>query len=513
MEKWILWLLLEAATIMTVASLWFIWRGVVFRKKALEHQEENTLEASRSDAPSLPSLALSNAPVEQPYKAFAQELEQQANHAADHLISLRESNDLDQVTRVKIWGTLVKAERAIVLNGESNHPKPILNRFMASIIHTLEVIRSKKLTQHSLSQALQDIDDEFLQTSEMLISKEELIHNQRELHLELRRSIESAEKKLKKLSVKASELEHLKTELKKQRLQIDQLEKHECNNDKYAATQPPGEHETEQHYSSRHLHQLERLSKRQQAIIEHLQGQLKDSDHSHDDQQEQEAQHMALSRMERLSQESKSLIGQLQTELDNANLSINSLKQDISEKDKQLEAIDAQIKAADGGLLEEFQTLASNKRNTLEAMLDDFASIKKDEQGELKPFFHQEREVLNLEQVLKESETCVQLLAQELENNEAENNALRAQIESTRAQQEVSDHTEQSNSMAELSALREENHELAKQVRDMKEQLLNQVSDASTKALRNEYNKKSLELDRLQLAYSDLERKYLGTLR
>lgn len=510
MEKWILWLLLEAATIMTVASLWFIWRGVILRKKTLEHAPSNTLEAHQAET----SLSTSTTPLpsEQAYKAFAHELEQQANHAADYLIELRESNDLDQVTRIKLWGTLVKAERAIILNEKSNQPKPILNRFMASIINTLEVIKSKNLNQHSLSQALQDIDDEFLQASETLISKEELIHNQRELHLELHKSIDSAEQKLKKLNVKINELERLKHELSKQKQQINSLEKHLHNDDKFIATQPPQEHETQQHYSTRHLHQLERLSKRQQAIIEHLQAQLKDSDKNLD-QQHKQAEHIAISRMERLSQESKSLIGQLQAELDSANVDINSLKQDISEKDKQIEAINAQIKAADGNLMGEFQTLTSNKQDTLESLLDDFAALKAEDQDEASPFPQQEQEMRKLEQILKESETCVQLLAQELENAEAENTALRDKVNSALAQQQASGQPTKSRDMAELNALREENQDLVKQIRDMKEQFVSQVSGSNEKALRNEYNKKSLELDRLQLAYTDLERKYLATLR
>ena len=67
--------------------------------------------------------------------------------------------------------------------------------------------------------------------------------------------------------------------------------------------------------------------------------------------------------------------------------------------------------------------------------------------------------------------------------------------------------------LLELEALREEHRDLVGQIQHMKDSLLNQVSGSTEKTLRNEYNKKSLELYRLQLAYSDLERKYLGTLR
>ncbi|SBS31765.1 hypothetical protein MAQ5080_02060 [Marinomonas aquimarina] len=508
MEKGILWLLLEAATIMTVAALWFIWRGVVLYKKAPKKGHDGDTENTSSTSPAAAAAAADdNEPP--PFKALAQELEGQAHQTADILKSNRDSDDLDQITRLKLWGTLVKAERAILLNEESKRPKPILNRFMASIITSLEKVKSRNLSQHSLSKTLQDIDEEFVQASELLISKEELMYNQRELHQELHESIDHAKQKLNKLKVKENELERLKLELEKQRQQIHKLEHHDSHSAGPFASHTPQEQDTEPHYSTRHLYQLERLSKRQQAIIEHLQAQLKDSESELGQQQEQDAQQIALSRMERLSQESTSLITQLQTELDNANVDIDTLKQDISEQELQLKAMDAQIKAAEGGLLGEFQTLTSNKRDTLEALLDDFASIKPDDKEQVEPFSHQEKEVLNLEQILKESETCVQLLAQELESAEAENNSLRAQIE----QELKGKGRAQAQEMGELNALREENQDLVTEVRDLKDQIVNQVSESNEKTLRNEYNKKSLELDRLQLAYSDLERKYLGTLR
>lgn len=510
MEKGILWLLLEAATIMTFATLWFTWRAISLRKKA--HQNHKDLTPQPTNPPINPDEQVQDTP-EPPFKALAQFLERQANETADKLKELRTSDELDKVTRLKLWGTLAKAERAILLNERSEQPKPILNRFMASIISTLESVQSRELNQHSLTKSLQELDDEFIQISELLITKEELLANQHELHQELHKSIDRAELKLQKLNVKTIELERLKHDLQKQQQQIQKLENHAQSETKYASITAPQEHETQPHYSTRHLHQLERLSKRQQAIIEHLQAQLK-APSTQDDAQKQEAQQLALERMERLLRESKSLIGQLQAELDNANLSISSLKQDISEKDRLLEAMDEQITNNEGGLLEEFQTLTSNKRNTVEALLDDFAAIKPEDKEHVEPFSHQEKEVLNLEQVLKESETCVQLLAQELESAEAENTTLREQIERTVEESRKNNiHVSQPQKLAELKALREENRDLVKQIQHMKDKLLDQVSSSNEKKLRNEYNKKSLELDRLQLAYSDLERKYLGTLR
>ncbi|RUM51666.1 MAG: hypothetical protein DSY85_11440, partial [Marinomonas sp.] len=150
----------------------------------------------------------------------------------------------------------------------------------------------------------------------------------------------------------------------------------------------------------------------------------------------------------------------------------------------------------------------------LESILGGFANLNKDTPERAQSISEQEKEVLNLEQMLKESETCVQLLAQELESAETENVALRERIErQTKDKRNSTNAEDMPKELLELEALREEHRDLVGQIQHMKGSLLNQVSGSTEKTLRNEYNKKSLELDRLQLAYSDLERKYLGTLR
>ena len=517
MEKWILWVLLEAATVMAIASAWILWRTRKLSQKYNQPSEhaEQAPSTDHQDNSSNTDENAKSSEANPPFKAFAKVLEHQANEAADTLKNLRTSDDLDSVTRFKLWGTLVKAERAILLNDDTEKPQAILNRFMASIISTLESVKNRNLNKHSLTETLKETDAEFIQASELLISKEELVTNQRELHNELYKNIELAEQKLNKLKVKENELQRLRLELKSQQEQINKLEQHANHDQQFSQSSQHGEDKANQpqHHSTRHLHQLERLSKRQQAIIEHLQAQLKNSSSNKGEQQE-EAQQIALSRMERLTNESRSLIEQLQSELESTNLSITSLKQDIHDKDKQLQEIDEQLKSSDGGVLGEFQALSTNKRDALESILGGIADLNKDTQEHADSFSQQEKEVLNLEQMLKESETCVQLLAQELESAEAENIALREKIErSAKDKRNLTSPEDMPKELIELEALREEHRDLVAQIQHMKDKLLSQVSGSTEKSLRNEYNKKSLELDRLQLAYSDLERKYLGTLR
>ena len=137
MEKWVLWVLLEAATVMAIASLWILWRAKKLSKPSNDKQTDS-VESDASVSIEENTTLQANNSVEDdeqsPFKAFAKALELQANEAADILKSLRTSDDLETVTRFKLWGTLVKAERAILLNDETEKPQAILNRFMASII-------------------------------------------------------------------------------------------------------------------------------------------------------------------------------------------------------------------------------------------------------------------------------------------------------------------------------------------------------------------------------------------
>ncbi|MEP2618265.1 MAG: hypothetical protein ABJH25_09540, partial [Marinomonas sp.] len=120
----------------------------------------------------------------------------------------------------------------------------------------------------------------------------------------------------------------------------------------------------------------------------------------------------------------------------------------------------------------------------------------------------QDKDTKMLERLLQESETCVTLLAQELETAEEENNQLKEKVNAlatTSSGETPQEHKE-------LLEQREKNRTLVEQTTSLKNQLLNSKSSKDLQGLRVEYNKKSLECDRLQLAFADLEMKYLGTL-
>ncbi len=506
MEKWTVWILLEATTVFIATFLFLMWRIHALKRTPLtpSNQEEHIDKSTDT-----PSTNEDESEAISPYRLFASKLDAQANDTADRLAMLRDSDDLRAVTELKLWGTLVKAERAIVLNDASQNPQTILNRFMANIIQSLEVVQAKNLNKHTISKNLEDLDAEFIQASEILISKESLLENQKALHEQLRENIDRADKKLKKLGVKTIELERLIHELETLKSHIKTLE--QSNDQSFEITSPSkAEIEQHNHHAARHLHKLQRLSERQQAIIDQLQAQLVDNQTNPTEREE--VSHLALKRMERMAAESNSLIGQLQAELESANLSINSLKDEIHSKDTQLKELDEKIKAAEGnGALDGFLALHSDKQTTLESIIGNLSSIKNTSPESDSTLSKQEKEVKNLEHMLKESETCVQLLAQELDSAEKANENLREQVETKMREKALE--SDEANPLKELEKLRESNRDLVSKVSKIKESLLSQVSESAEKDLRNTYNKKSLELDRLQLAYSDLERKYLGTLR
>ena len=84
MDKWILLGLLEAATVMTVASLWLLWRAYKLRQQPPSADDSSELE--KPDALAESSIATTDADIpdeEHRYKQFALELEAQANQAVD----------------------------------------------------------------------------------------------------------------------------------------------------------------------------------------------------------------------------------------------------------------------------------------------------------------------------------------------------------------------------------------------------------------------------------------------
>jgi chromosome segregation ATPase len=241
-------------------------------------------------------------------------------------------------------------------------------------------------------------------------------------------------------------------------------------------------------------------------VIDQLKIEIEKASKNNNSQGAVEAQKVAIAKMSRMSEESQSLIAQLENELETSNLSIVSLRQDISAKDVRLAEMERQLNQSNETAIGNLQTLNANQKETLGSLRSDLDSALETMSSE--SLIEQDKDTKMLERLLQESETCVTLLAQELETAEDTNQELREKV----ANLTVDGGESTSSQSKPLIEQRERNKKLAQQTTELKEKLLDMATNKDFQALRVVYNKRSLECDRLQLAFSDLEIKYLGTL-
>jgi chromosome segregation ATPase len=258
--------------------------------------------------------------------------------------------------------------------------------------------------------------------------------------------------------------------------------------------------------SYKQISSLSNLSSRQQMVIDQLKIEIEKASKNNNSQGAVEAQKVAIAKMARMSEESQSLIAQLENELETSNLSIVSLRQDISAKDVRLAEMERQLNQSNETAIGNLQTLNANQKETLGSLRSDLDSALETMSSE--SLIEQDKDTKMLERLLQESETCVTLLAQELETAEDTNQELREKV----ANLTVDGGKSTSSQSKPLIEQRERNKKLAQQTTELKEKLLDMATNKDFQALRVVYNKRSLECDRLQLAFSDLEIKYLGTL-
>ncbi len=356
------------------------------------------------------------------------------------------------------------------------------------------------------------MEAEFYQTTELLITKESLSKSQISLNEDLRKNIDRAKKRIKQLEIKKLEHKRLEIEVFELTKKIKHLEKTQAESAgdfaEFNLQAPTAQKQDKQvrNASFKQISSLSNLSERQKMVIDQLKIQIDKANKNNNSQGAVEAQRVAIAKMERMSEESQSLILQLDSELETSSLSISSLRQDISAKDATLAEMERQLLQSNETAIGNLQTLSANKKETLVSLRDDLNSAL--ENMSTDSLIEQDKDTKMLERLLQESETCVTLLAQELETAEDTNHHLREKVETL-----MLDGKGSSSSLSKpLLEQRERNKDLALQTTELKKKLMNVASSKDYQELRVVYNKKSLECDRLQLAFSDLEMKYLGTL-
>ena len=510
MSKWLIWTLLELATFLFVANIIFLWLSHRLNKKHKKNEERDP-KADKTPL-DLDSIKTSNdtaQPNTNAYKKFAQYIDQQISYAAS--IINPDQPDQHETNTIKLWGTILKAERAIVLNQVSEKPKPILNRFLANLLYALSAPKLQTTDTEELQKSLKEMEEEFLQASEVLIAKESLTEKQQSLNGDLRTNIDRVTKHVKQLGIKKTELQRLQIELDNLQKKIKKLEatQKEHSNDfseiQIHSAKTDKIEKQSRNSSFKQVSALRSLSDRQQMVIDQLKSEIDKAKSNNSSQDAIEAQRIAANKIERMCQESQTLITQLEAELETSSLSIASLRQNIEEKDEQLAALERQLTSNNQTAMGNLQTLNENKKETLTSLRDDLNLAM--ESRSTDSLIEQDKDTQMLERLLLESETCVTLLAQELDSAEEENENLKQKVDAIKIS-ESGTHQE-SKSLLEQ---REKNRDLAQKTTDLKNKLLELTSNKNFQELRVEYNKKSLECDRLQLAFSDLEIKYLGTL-
>ncbi|WP_421851954.1 hypothetical protein [Marinomonas sp.] len=503
MSKWLIWTLLELSTFLLLVNSLFLWLSHSLTKKKLDNQASTKPSMETSDS----TYEIDNSKV---YKGLAHYLDLQINFAANSIIS--EKLDQHEINRLKIWGTTLKAERAILLNQVSEKPKPILNRFLSSLLYALSAPKLQTTNVNELHHNLKEMEDEFYQATEILITKESLSKNQALLNEDLRKNIDRATKRIKQLETKKSEQQRLQIEIEDLRKKIKNLEQrqfeHPDVSSKFSLQVPTAQKQDTaiRNASFKQISSLSNLSDRQKMVIEQLKNEIDKAYKNNNSHAAIEAQKVAITKMERMSKESQSLILQLETELEASNLSITSLRQDINAKDAKLAELERQLSQSNETAIGNLQALSANKKEALVSLRDGLNSALENMSSD--SLIEQDKDAKMLERLLHESETCVTLLAQELKTAENTNNELKQKVEAL-VQNDVHGSISQSKTLIEQ---REKNRQLVLVTTELKKKLVDVVSSKDYQTLRATYNKKSLECDRLQLAFSDLEMKYLGTL-
>jgi hypothetical protein len=503
MSKWLIWALLELSTFLLLANCIFLWLSRSLVKKNIKKQSDTTPpQKAQEDTDEIDDSKV--------YKGLAHYLDLQINFAASSIVPGK--LDQHEINRVKIWGTVLKAERAILLNQVSEKPKPILNRFLSSLLYALSAPKLQTTNPEELHQNLKEMEEEFFQAAEILITKESLLKNQALLNEDLRKNIERATKRIKQLGIKKAEQQRLETEIDNLQKKIKKLEQkqfeHTGSSTEFNLQIPTAQTQEKaiRNASFKQILSLSSLSDRQKMVIDQLKNEIDKAHKNNNSHAALEAQKVAVTKMERMSEESQAVILQLEAELETSDLSIASLTQDISIKDAKLAELEKQLSRSNETAIGNLQALSINKKEALGSLRDGLNTAL--ESMSTDSLIEQDKDAKMLERLLHESETCVTLLAQELETAENTNNQLKQKLET----HSLSDSNSLRSQSKPLAEQREKNRQLAQATTELKNKLSKMVSSKDYQALRVRYNKKSLECDRLQLAFSDLEMKYLGTL-
>ncbi|WP_438465573.1 hypothetical protein [Marinomonas sp. PE14-40] len=515
--KLLVWTLIEIITLLVFSGGLLIW----FKRRLNKNKSEAeavSQEASQADSNADLTQSESTPESEDPnLAALKRFVNNQILHASKQLSRAKNQDKSKKVILIKLWGTLLKAEAKVLETSNQEDTESILNKQLSNILNNIFSANKENLEVKALKTKLAKLVKSAIQSNEVLQLKVELDKAQGAIRKELLIQIDKLEEALNRLSVKKHEQNNLELSITSAMKNVDQLKQAlknlELDNEFEEIMQQDNltdnkdsQHDLGKHRANKKINSLNQIASRQQIVIDLLREKLNEAS-KEESINIDESQEIAIGRIEQMIKESDTLILQLENELGTTNVSIESLKSDIQKKSEQLIATEKKLVVAKKTASTSFRESAKNQQSKVEDMKIQLSNAPENSKlGSL--IEEQQKESATLEKLLKESETCVTVLELELESARKANNEIIHTIETVdpNFRNEAS-----SGSNNKFQQLENHHHKLLTEHSQVKQQLLASISQDQETELRNEYNRKNLEADRLQLAIIDLEKKQLDS--
>lgn len=512
--KLLVWTLIEIITLLVFSGGLLIW----FKRRLDKDNEPETSPSSESDQESAVAQDANASNMKQADDSSLKDLKRFIQNQilyAKKLLSKTESKeDPKKVMLIKLWGTLLKAESRVLDTPDKAETDKILQEQLSKILTNIFSANKENEEIKALKKKLAKLMEEANQSNEVLKLKEELEKAQSAIKKELLIQIEKLEKNLNRLKVKKRERNNLEQTIANAEKNVNQLKQAlqslEHNNEfddiigsKQEDTTDSGSDHVK-HKANRQINSLNQIAKRQQIVIDLLREKLQNAD-KESDLEIDESQEIAIGRIEQMIKESDNLIIQLESELNTTNLSISSLKSDITQKSKKLVEKEQQLSIAKKTASSSFRESAKHQQSHVDDMKSHLSNPPENSimQGLI---LEQQKESDTLERLLKESETCVTLLESELETARKNNAEILHTIKTVSPDFGKDSGDDANNKFQQLEGI---HNDLLTEHSHVKQQLLSSIDQDQSGDLRNEFNRKNLELDRLQLAIIDLEKKQI----
>lgn len=518
MDKWLFWGLVEGSTILFAITVYFSWCSWKLYKRSNTPEESPEENAYTKPNVDIDPLQTENRVVNS--DSFIQYIDQHITVALDKLEALRQDPEKQSPARnkYKLWGTLLKAQRAMFLHDKQLEPLPILQRFLSTVLDAVTKESKNGERIDSIKLALSDVAEEVRTLSQEVASNITSLEQQKTIQEEIRSSLSRKNQVLASIDIKENELKELNLFLKESRQTISKLKASLAKGKNSDLVKFSEEFDFQYHapekstdyadYQS--LKQLTSLSRRQQIVIDQLKISLRSSKKRNHAKEDQESQAVALQRLMRLSDESNSLIQQLENEVKSENLTIEGMKNKLSQKEEKIKELETKIKESDSSFSDSLKTHTLQKTQTLNTYKSNISNSSHLNLSE--DFLKQQTsEVEQLERLLSESETCVTLLGNELSSAEEENINLLKQVEAISGQ--VSSLGNNQDSSDKLEKINNDISQLQKTISKLNISLLNSPTPNNFDTIKARFDTKKMELDRLEFAHADLEKKYLKALQ